>query len=86
MCGSAAVPTIRQNTRAKKFTAAGMENWPLAPTKGAVWKPVTPGGGVMPAARKAFSSPSIRSSAKPYMSCGIGTPVTLADIRMAGIR
>ena len=86
MCGSAAVPTMRQNTRAKKFTAACMENWPFAPMKGAVCQPVTPGGGVMPAARKAFSRPSIRSSATPYMICGSGTPVTLADIRKAGIR
>jgi hypothetical protein len=37
MCGSEAVPTIRQKISAKKLIAAGMLNAPVGVTKAPTW-------------------------------------------------
>ena len=81
MCGSEAVPTIRQKISAKKLIARDMSNWPFG-----AWKAPVCGSITCPAARMLASSASIFSSATPYMICGTGTPVSFTDIRIAGLR
>jgi hypothetical protein len=58
MCGSEAVPTIRQKISAKKLSARFMLNWPFAPTNAEEC-----GATATPAARHVFSICSICSSA-----------------------